>query len=49
MTQFQVDPKEKDLVKSLRCPKHPKYKALRKPAVNCGACKHLWRIKQGKA
>lgn len=26
-----------------KCPKHPEYKALRKPTAKCGMCYILWR------
>lgn len=27
---------------TLKCPKHPRYKALRKPRADCFCCRHLW-------
>ena len=45
MTLYHVDPKEKDIKKSLRCPKHKQYRAIRKPAVNCRTCWKLYKLR----
>jgi len=31
-----------------KCPKHPEYKALRKPTAKCGMCYILWRQAQAQ-
>lgn len=29
-----------------KCKKHPKYKAIRKPTVDCRDCKNMWLLKR---
>jgi hypothetical protein len=51
MTQYRVDPKEKNLLKALRCPKHPRYKGLRRPSRRhpcdppCRICVSIYRLR----
>lgn len=30
----------------LKCPKHPTYKAMRKPTAECSPCRRLFNLKQ---
>lgn len=30
----------------LKCKKHPKYKAIRKPTCSCIDCRRMWRARQ---
>jgi hypothetical protein len=51
MTQFKIDPKTEGILPALRCPKHPRYKALRKPTRRhpcdkpCKTCWKLYRLR----
>jgi len=29
-----------------RCPRHPRYKVLRKPTADCSLCRLLWGLKE---
>lgn len=33
---------------SLKCSKHPNYKAVREPTAKCMACKEIWLMKNGQ-
>lgn len=30
----------------IKCKKHPQYKAIRRPIVNCPTCKHMFKLAQ---
>lgn len=32
----------------IKCKKHPKYKAIRKPQCSCVDCRKMWRARNGK-
>lgn len=31
---------------TLKCKKHPTYKALRKPTADCEVCRQMWQAKE---
>jgi hypothetical protein len=35
-------------MKDLKCSRHPKYKALRKPTADCAKCRAMYAAKQNK-
>lgn len=47
--KFKIDPKVPGIIESLRCPKHPRYRGIRKPAVRCKTCGALYRIRKEHA